>query len=94
MGAELKMKPVGDKSIKLQKINKRVSKKLNKKEANARDIMPGGIVTALRMVYLVLLIPVTLVVGIVDGVCYGFFKFLDTGLGMYKKELGDRSWLK
>jgi hypothetical protein len=28
MGTELKMKPVGDKSIKLQKINKQVSKRL------------------------------------------------------------------
>jgi hypothetical protein len=94
MGTELKMKPVGDKSIKLQKINKQVSKKLNKKEVGASDIMPGGITKVLRMVYLMLLIPAVLIVGLVDGVCYGFLKFLDTGLGMYKKALGDRSWFK
>jgi hypothetical protein len=94
MGTELKMKPVGDKSIKLQKINKQVSKKLNKKEVGVSDIMPGGITKVLRMIYLMLLIPVVLIVGLVDGVCYGFLKFLDTGLGMYKKALGDRSWFK
>jgi hypothetical protein len=56
--------------------------------------MPGGITKVLRMIYLMLLIPVVLIVGLVDGVCYGFLKFLDTGLGMYKKALGDRSWFK
>jgi len=92
MGLELKMKPVGDKSIKLQKINKQVSKKLNKRAVN--DIMPMGIFKALRMIYLLLLIPVTLIVGLIDGVCYGFEKFLNTGLGMYRRALGDQSWFK
>jgi hypothetical protein len=51
-------------------------------------------VKGMRMLFLILFIPVTLFAGVIDGICHGFLRFLDTGIMMYRRELEDTSWFR
>ena len=81
--------------LKLKTIEKvEVKKAKRKREARATDIMPSGMIKSIRMIYLLLLIPISLVVGIVEGICHGFVKSLSSSLKLYERELADMSWYK
>jgi len=71
-----------------------VKKSRRKREAKATDIMPSGMIKSIRMIYLLILIPISLVVGIVEGICHGFAKGLSMALKLYEKELNDMSWYR
>jgi hypothetical protein len=92
---ELKpFKPLGDKNPATRKINRKVSRTLNRRQIPATDMMPKGVAKGLRMLFLILFIPVTLFAGVIDGICHGFLRFLDTGIMMYRRELEDTSWFR
>lgn len=87
------LKPLGDRGEVKRKINKRVSRKLNRK-SDALNVMPMGMVKGLRMLFLILLIPASVFIGIVDGLCKGFMAGLEAMTSLYRKELNDASWFK
>jgi hypothetical protein len=82
MNQELKTKPmlVDSKAIKAKRINKKISKSLNQEWS----FVPSIYTDFLRLVGNVLLIPVALVIGLLEGIHAGVIKGLEKTLSTYR----------
>ena len=75
------------------KIRKEIKEERPRRERKAKDlslaeITPEVFKKTWRVVKLLAMIPLSLVVGLIEGVCFGFQKGLEVALELYRKELG------